>query len=239
VSGPAAPLPLAGDDGLRPYLTYSLALHLAAAGLALGLYRCATVKSTPVYMIDFIGPSAAIMDSRPASEPGKKGPAAAALQPQTESDEFAGPRRRRGAPLPRPSLLRGWRETPAPDEQPAPAAPTEPPAGAPAAGPPGQTGVVTDLPNFPYPWYVTQLRQSLWNQWSGRMPKDQGECVVVFTLLPNGSFVDLRTEESSGDAAFDLCALSAVQDGAPYPPLPPGFKDPFLKIHVAFKTAFH
>ena len=68
------------------------------------------------------------------------------------------------------------------------------------------------------------------------MPKDTGECVVVFTLLRNGGIVDLRTEESAGGSAFDLTALSAVQDGAPYPPLPRGFKDPFLKIHVTLKT---
>ena len=68
------------------------------------------------------------------------------------------------------------------------------------------------------------------------MPKDKGECTAAFSILPNGRFTDLRTEESSGDPAFDLAALSAVQDAAPYPPLPKGFKDPFLKIHVTFKT---
>ena len=226
-----------GDLELKPYLTYSAALHLAAAALALLLYRSAAAKRSAVYMIDFVGPSAVILSSRADEGGGKAGRAAPVLQPQSEPAEFSDRSRPKGAPLPRPSLLRGWHETPAPETKPAAApAPQAPAAGAPAAGAPGEAGIATDLPNFPYPWYISQLRQSLWNQWSARMPKEKGECVVVFSLLPNGRFADLRTEESSGDPAFDLVALSAVQDGAPYPPLPRGFKEPFLKIHVTLRS---
>ncbi len=110
-----------------------------------------------------------------------------------------------------------------------------PPEPAPGATP-GEGGITTDMPNFPYPWYIIQLRASLWAQWLARMPKEAGQCVVVFTLIPNGSVVDLRTEESSSDSSFDLTALSAVQDAAPYPPLPRGFSEPFLKIHVTLKS---
>jgi protein TonB len=68
------------------------------------------------------------------------------------------------------------------------------------------------------------------------MPKTGGECVVVFSLLLNGSLTDLRIEQSSGDSPFDLAALSAVQDAAPFPPLPQDFREPFLKIHVTLKA---
>jgi len=222
------------DGNLNPYLTYSLVLHLAGAGLFIFLSRSAGLKATPVYMIDFVGPSATVISSPAQSEASKGGSAASSPQPQTEVDEFSTSRRQKGAPLPRPSLLRGWRETHAAPE-PAPAAQASA-AGAPASGAPGQAGIATDLPNFPYPWYISQLRQSLWTQWSSRMPKETGVCVVVFTLLPNGGLVDLRTEDSSGDSAFDLIAMSAVHDAAPFPPLPRGFREPFLKIHVTFKT---
>lgn len=224
------------SESLKPYLTYSLAAHIGAAALVLGLYGITKAKSSKVYMIDFVGPSAAIIHSGAEPAASAKGPPAAP-QPQSEADEFSA-RRQKSAPLPRPSLLRGWRE-PSIKEPPA-AAPApqtaSAPAGAPAGGAPGQAGVATDLPNFPYPWYISQLRQVLWEQWSVRMPKNAGECVVVFSLLPNGRFVDLRIEESSGDPGFDLAAQSAVQDGAPYPPLPRGFKEPFLKIHLTLKS---
>ena len=227
----------AASDNLKPYLSYSLAAHIGIAALALALYSAAKVNSTPVYMIDFVGPSATILSPQAETAAAAIGPAPA-LQPQTEVDEFAR-QRHKGAPLPRPSLLRGWSE-PVADEKPAaPAAAATQPAtaGAPASGAPGQAGIATDMPNFPYPWYISQIRQVLWEQWSSRMPKGgASECVVVFSLLPNGRFADLRTEESSGDPAFDLAALSAVQDGAPYPPLPRGFKEPFLKIHLTLKS---
>jgi protein TonB len=80
------------------------------------------------------------------------------------------------------------------------------------------------------------VRAALWNQWSARMPRQGGESVTGFAILPSGEIVDLRTEESSGDSAFDLAALSAVQDAGPFPPLPRGFKEPFLKIHVTLKS---
>lgn len=230
-------VPYGRDDGdLGPYLTFSLAIHIGVAALAVAIYGAAKVRAASVYMIDFVGPSAAILSAQAESAASAKNPAPA-LQPQTEVDEFA-LRRRKGAALPRPSLLHGWSEPPAEEKPAAPAPAASPPAasGAPVSGAPAQTGIATDMPNFPYPWYISQIRQVLWEQWSGRMPKGAGECVVVFSLLPNGHFVDLRTEESSGDPAFDLAALSAVQDGTPYPPLPRGFKEPFLKIHLTLKS---
>ena len=228
-------IPLADED-LKPYLTYSLAVHVGAAVLILGLYGAAKIKSTAVYMIDFVGPSATILSAQAGASAAATG-APPKLEPQTEADEFARVHHK-GAPLPRPSLLRGWSEPVAREKPAAPAAAAKPAVASAAAssGAPGQAGIVTDMPNFPYPWYISQIRQVLWEQWSSRMPRGGGQCVVVFSLLPNGRFADLRTEESSGDPAFDLAALSAVQDGAPYPPLPRGFKEPFLKIHLTLKS---
>jgi protein TonB len=222
-----------GGEDLKPYLTYSIGVHLAGVAVALFILRGGAIKNSAVYMIDFVGPTAAVIDSR--GEAAKAGAAAYTPQPQSEADEFS-THHRKGAPLPRPSLLRGWRDTPAAPEKPAAAPAAQTASAAPTSGPPGQAGITTDLPNFPYPWYISQLRQSLWSQWSARMPKEKGECVVVFNLLPSGAVVDLRVEESSGDSAFDLAALSAAQDAAPFPPLPRGFTEPFLKIHVALKT---
>lgn len=239
---------------LNAYLASSLALHCLAAGGFLRLWPAGPRKPAAVYTVDFVGPSATILSAAPAppaSSPALQAPAApAASAPQAEFDEFGRrKRRRRQLVLPRPSLLRGFRESPAApkaleaasprdnarSQEPPPAAAQPSPQG-PAASPPGDAGVATDMPNFPYPWYISQVRSALWNQWSSRMPKERGECVVVFSLLPDGRVVDLRTEVSSGDAAFDLFALSVVQDAGPYPPLPRGFREPFLKIHVTLKS---
>lgn len=205
------------DEELKPYLTYSALAHavlLTALGLAL---RRGTASSPEVYHIDFIGPTAGIINRNPEAEPGAA-QAAAKLPPQARSDDFrSGPRR----PLPRPSVL----------------AEEEAPRASPGAGEaPAEASVSADMPNFPYPWYVSQVRAALWNQWSSRMPAGPGEAMAVFTILPGGQAVDLRIESSSGDAAYDYAALSAVQEAGPFPPLPRGFPEPFLKIHVRFRS---
>jgi len=58
-------------------------------------------------------------------------------------------------------------------------------------------GVTTDLPNFPYPWYISQVRQMLWTAWQKRMPPTSGEGVVVFSIVRSGAFTDLRMESRS------------------------------------------
>jgi TonB family protein len=92
------------------------------------------------------------------------------------------------------------------------------------------------MPNFPYPWYISQVRAGLWAKWSARKPAQPEECIVEFSIMPGGQIVDVRDEETSGDAAFDLAAMGAAQDAAPFPPLPRDFKEPFLKIHVTLKS---
>ncbi|OGR82426.1 MAG: hypothetical protein A3J74_07985 [Elusimicrobia bacterium RIFCSPHIGHO2_02_FULL_57_9] len=218
--------------GVCPYLGYSFGLHACAVIVAFNIFSGVSKPASPVYTIDFVGPSAMIMksDGAPSAAPIKTAEPPPA---QTEVDEF-GRKRRKAFALPRPSLLRGWREKPLPKPSAAVAVPIGAAASSGSGG--GETSVATDMPNFPYPWYISQVRSSLWNQWSARMPKEQGECAVVFTIMPDGRLVDLRTESSSGDSAFDLAALGAVQDSAPFPPLPRGFSEPFLKIHVTLKS---
>jgi TonB family protein len=233
---------------LKPYLYYSAGAHLAIALLALRLLGAAgSAGKSTVYTIDFVGgPASVITSAGPAAPaPAAQAPAPPPKPgPSAEFDEFG---RRKGRKtrfvLPRPSLLRGAQAPkPREDEEEKPAA-AEGKAAAGAAG--GQTGapgdagsagVSADMPNFPYPWYITQVRQMLWQRWQASMPSGPGESVVVFSIMPNGSVVDLRTETSSGDGSFDLAALAAVQDASPYPPLPAQFTEPFLKVHVTLRS---
>ncbi|MBI4678082.1 MAG: cell envelope integrity protein TolA [Elusimicrobia bacterium] len=227
---------------LRPYLTYSFTLHLALVAAAGLLLRSQSIRSSPVYTIDFVGPTAVMTG---------KGPEAAATARPSQAPERRGREEELAAPpkkkvkLPKPSLLS--KAAPAPQPEPEAQEPSEPgPKEAEAAGEaglspaisgaPGSGGIVTDLPNFPYPWYISQVRAALWSQWSSRMPAEEGLAVVVFTIMPDGSLVDVRVEESSGDPNFDLSAMAAAQDAGPYPPLPSGFEEPFLKVHVTLKS---
>ncbi len=228
-------------DPLRPYLYRSFAAHGALlAGLAFFGGRAA-VKSDKVYTIDFVGatsiqsagPAAAAPKGLDFSEPTPR-PA-----PQADPDEWASGRRKPGSyALPRPSLLKGWKDTAlsAPLKPSMSQAPGTTTPGAAPGGTSGDAGVATDLPNFPYPWYISQIRLMLWQAWQKRMPGGGGEGVVVFSIMRNGSPTDLRMSSSSGDAAFDTAALESVQAAAPFPALPSGFGEAFLKIHLTLRS---
>ncbi|MBI5622866.1 MAG: TonB C-terminal domain-containing protein [Elusimicrobia bacterium] len=241
-----APPAAAGSDPMRPYLTYSFGLHLAAVAAAALFLKSGSIRATPVYTIDFVGPTAGIIGR--SVETGAAAQAADAPrgpERRAREEELVAPSKKRLA-LPKPSLFSKALPPPAlgaeTEEEPSEPSPAEQGTsagegtGEALSGTPGSGGVVTDLPNFPYPWYISQVRSRLWSQWSSRMPGEQGLTVVVFTIMPDGSLVDIRTEESSGDAGFDLAAMAAARDAGPFPPLPSGFAEPFLKVHVTLKS---
>ncbi|NLI09712.1 MAG: TonB family protein [Elusimicrobia bacterium] len=99
-----------------------------------------------------------------------------------------------------------------------------------------QRSVNTDS-DFPYPWYITQIRESLWDSWRKIMPINSSlKCSVSFKIRPNGTFYDLEVETSSGNRIFDQAALSAVENAEKFPPLPEGFFEEYLTVHVEFKN---
>jgi protein TonB len=225
---------------LKPYLARSTGVHMALLVAAAFYAPSALKKADKVYMIDFVGGPAVLQSAGPAAA-AKAEPDAAPAKPAQQSadpDSFA-TKKNRAVALPRPSLLQGWTDRKAPPK-PSLSAGAEPSMGqgaGPAGGMPGDAaGVSTDLPNFPYPWYISQVRQMLWTAWRKRMPAASGEGTVVFSIVRNGAFVDLRMESSSGDAAFDEAAVEAVQAAAPFPALPADFGEPFLKIHLTLKS---
>lgn len=88
--------------------------------------------------------------------------------------------------------------------------------------------------HFPYGWYVNTLYKRLWEAWN-RTDAGTRECAVFFTILKDGAVKDIKIDESSGDGFFDLTARRAVENAAPFPPLPEGFPDPTLPVFVRFR----
>jgi TonB family protein len=58
------------------------------------------------------------------------------------------------------------------------------------------------------------------------------KAVISFTISRDGSMSELRVEQSSGYNSFDLAALRAVQNAAPFPPLPRAYKHDDLGVHL-------
>ena len=69
---------------------------------------------------------------------------------------------------------------------------------------------------------------------SGLQELEGKKAVVYFRILKGGEISDIRVEASSGEPVLDLSGLRAVQESAPFPPLPSGFDEEYLIVHFYF-----
>ncbi len=93
--------------------------------------------------------------------------------------------------------------------------------------------------NFPYQWYIQTIKKKLdenWNVTSGFSRRIYAQ--TAFTILKDGSLSEIKIEEPSGNEAFDQAAKRAVEMSSPFPPLPRGFEEPALRVHVRFTVKF-
>ncbi len=89
--------------------------------------------------------------------------------------------------------------------------------------------------NFPYAWYVNSVKKKLDSNWNVTTGFDRRVFTqMAFTIQRSGSISDVEVEESSNIPAFDLAARRAVEYSNPLPPLPSGYSEPHLRIHVRF-----
>jgi TonB family protein len=92
---------------------------------------------------------------------------------------------------------------------------------------------------FPYAYYVDLLRSRISTSWYSSLvaPGLKGKYVagVYFIVHRDGDISDLRLENSSGIASLDLSARRAIEDAAPFAPLPPDFSSQYLVVHFEFE----
>lgn len=218
---------------MRNYLVYSSSAHFLLLLLFFFLARNSfTMKKQEAYYIDFIGQSGVVTMEKAGAAPGAETPKTAAPKAskpakarQEPSDDLLFSKGNPSEPMPKPSVLGGASKLF--EEEPADKGGGE--NGAPA---------LADFSNFPYPWYITQVREALWNSWTAKMPSSGIlKCTVKFNILRGGSVSDVNVERSSGNRLFDNAAETSVEAAAPFPPLPADFYEENLTVHVEFKSA--
>jgi protein TonB len=155
------------------------------------------------------------------------------------------------AALPRPSAAprAGDKELPpmpsaaapsAPSPTPAPsvASRAEPPAPAPALGrasgsAQGAGALTLNVSDFPFAWYLAAIHRKVTERWEGRaLPGRQP--VVTFEIARGGQVSNVAIKNSSGNPHYDLTAMRAIADAAPFPPLPGEFPGSVLRVHMGF-----
>jgi len=100
----------------------------------------------------------------------------------------------------------------------------------------GGSGVVGEAgPAFPYPWYLKAIADKLDKQWHPPHEfQSDTVCQIAFTIRRDGQVSDSDIEKRSGDSFFDQLAMRAVLYANPLPPLPAGFPDETLRVHMKF-----
>lgn len=89
-----------------------------------------------------------------------------------------------------------------------------------------------DNPDFTYSYYLDQMLSTIEAQWL-RPPVDAGvEAVIHFRIRRGGEIEDLEVAQPSGSNTFDLAALRAVQNAAPFPPLPASYRSDSLGVNL-------
>jgi TonB family protein len=91
---------------------------------------------------------------------------------------------------------------------------------------------------FPYAYYIETLKNKVSSSWySGLVsPGQRGQFLVVvdFKILRDGRIQDLKIAQNSGIRSLDLSALRAIENSAPFPPLPSDYPYSYLPISFDF-----
>ena len=233
---------------MNRYLALSGGLHVLAALFLLLLLAPSAKKASATYTIDFIGsgkvvattgqeaaapkaPKAAVQAPAPAKEAApavktnkkayaSKSEISAKKQPAKKAAA-------KPAPLAAPSVLDDENSS-AKDASGSDSSSKE---GAFEGG-----NIQTDFANFPYPWYITQVRNSLWIEWEKRRPAGNTlSALVSFAIARDGKIKNLQVDRKSGDDTFDFAASSAVINAGPFAPLPMYYEKDELTVSVEFK----
>lgn len=88
---------------------------------------------------------------------------------------------------------------------------------------------------FPYAYYIETLRNKISSTWYTPGEGNKLEAVVKFKIFRDGRVSDLSLESESGSKAFDLAALRAVKNAAPFPRLPSDFTSSYLAVYLKFE----
>ncbi len=90
-----------------------------------------------------------------------------------------------------------------------------------------------DTTSFDYAYYLAIVRDKIGNNWV-RTYTGSGKVKIYFKITRNGEIRDAEVEISSGNPGLDRLALEAVLKSNPLPPLPEGFRENYIGIHIWF-----
>jgi len=159
-------------------------------------------------------------EKKPPPEPEKKTETKPRVQPKTQPAEAKSAAGRDKSPRP------------APEQQQPQGSPTGNPAG---TSPFGAAVAALDNPDFTYGYYLDQMLGLIGSNWRPPVTGEQLQAVVHFVVTREGVIQEVSVAESSGNSAFDLAGLRAVQSSSPLPPLPASYRHQSLGVNLILR----
>jgi TonB family protein len=196
------------------------------------------VQVVPAQRLGAEHPTAAIVPAAPKPQPPPKDeeppmpprsnqapvlPPPKPVKPAKPEKPKPAPPDNRVDPTTLPKVLPPPREVLAKKLGPAAAAPAQPGAATGSAAGKAAVGALTVVPEnqeFAYNYYYAQIQSRIEESWTRSPVGSDAHAIIAFTIHADGSISDLRVRETSGFDTFDLAALRAVQNAAPFAPLP-------------------
>lgn len=96
------------------------------------------------------------------------------------------------------------------------------------------SGSRLDVADFCCPDYIVLMVDRIRSNWVSRA-EVSAVAIVQFTIQRDGTIADASVERSSGYTALDLAALRAVIGTRQLTPLPAGYPNPTLGVHLNFE----
>lgn len=97
------------------------------------------------------------------------------------------------------------------------------------------TGVKLDITgDFCCPEYISLMVDRIRSSWDSKAAT-AAIVIVKYTILRDGTITDTAVERSSGDPTLDLRAQRAVVNTRQLPPLPAGYNNQSLTMHLTFE----
>lgn len=235
---------------MNRYFALSCAFHLLLALIVLVALSPSKKEEKATYTIDFIGSGKVVSMQQPKAQQPVETPKAEEIKKEVQKPAEKAPETKKQTKAYDSKAEISAKKQPKKKEEPKPAAPLETPSilddeekqpedsstdtndGEEFEG----GNIQTDFATFPYPWYITQVRNSLWSEWEKRRPIGSTLATMVsFAIARDGKIKDLKIVKSSEDDSFDFAARSAVINAGPFPPLPMLYEKDELTVTVEFK----
>jgi len=227
------------EDGLKTMIVWSVGLHVAVlAGLLLA--PRATSDAPPIVMTISLSGNEGVR-SEGMTQAGAQ-PVREVAPPEEKPRPVTPPRERAEMTIPDPKAKTTPRTKPQAVE-----APTVTPTAAPAptkvrgqgfglstSGGGGVGGAQIEATDFCCPEYITLMVAAIKTKWSDKQSV-VGTTGMKFTILKDGTITAIQVEKPSGFAVLDNESRHALQATARLTPLPSGYPNASLTVHLQFE----